>query len=221
MALLYYKADTDSGGVKGSSLPSGVRGAILPDLSNLDRVNGIEIYRKFYTINTGDDEIALKIALDDYGLFDAIIFESTGDAMVVGDILGTEDKYGAAIVVKLEDTTTASETTNNTGGLIDIKKITVETPPNYTIFRAGDKIGMGGALGEIATISSVAVNGSETEITLSIEITYDPKIGSFAHSYIEKSIISTEWDSYWVLVKVAAGSSSTATLNGISLATVY
>lgn len=221
MGILIYKAAADTGGAKGTEINSGIRGALLPKITSSDRLDGVTIYRKFYMENTAAESIALKVALDNIGEFNACFYESTGDAQVVGDLTGAETRYGASIITKVEDTTLASETVNGAGGLIDIKKITVTENVDYTIFRVGDKIGMGGALGDIGEIQSITDLGTELEITLVNEVTYDAVIGKYAHSYIEKTIPASSHESFWLEVYVEPNSITSKTMNALSLAEVY
>lgn len=221
MAIEYYKATADTGGVIGTQILSGVRNALLPKLTAGQRLSGINIKRKFYTKNTGAGSIDLILAMDNHGEFEAVMFESTGDAQVVGDLTGSEDRYGACPIVQLEDTISTTETVNGAGGLVNIKKIVVTEHPDYVVYRVGDKIGIGGALGEVAEISVVTDLGSTTEITFLTEITYFGAIGKMAHSYIENTIATTAHASYWLEVIVPANSTTSVTANPISLAEVY
>lgn len=220
MALALYKAVADIGGAKGDQIASGIRGALLPDLTASERLSGIEIFRKFYIENTGTT-ISLQTALDQVGEFDGCIFLSTGDAQVVGNITGSEPRYGASEITALEDSGTLTETVNGAGGLADIKKIKVKDNQNFTLFRVADKVGIGGPNGQIGIIETIVDLGAELEITLQTPLTYTLAIGMNAHSYIETSILTDAHESFWVEVKVEPNASTSSTFNALSLALVY
>lgn len=221
MAVEFYKAVGDTGGAIGDQISSGVRGALLPKVMTAQRASGADIFRKFYIKNAGTDSIDLKIALSDIGEFDAVIFESASDAEVVGDLTGSETKYGAAEITYLEDSGGLNETVNGAGGLVDIKKIRVIKDTNFTIFRISDTIGMGGVLGDLAMIDTITDLGSELEILLVGAIDYSQNIGKKAHAYISATLASGATKPYWVQVKISANSTTLSTINPLPLAVRY
>lgn len=222
MGLTYYKATADTGGVKGTQIQSGFRGALLPKLTSAQRTAGITIFRKFYVENNGADTISLNLALDNHGEFDAVFFASTGDAQVVGDLTGTETRYGASKVVGLEDSSAVTETVNGAGGLSNIKKIVVTKNTNYVIFRNGESIGIGGATGEVGVIESISDLGATLEITLVTPLTYVvSSIGQFAHAYTTSSLATTVHTSFWLQVIATPNSITLSTANPVSMAEIY
>ncbi len=220
MALEFYKAISDDGGVIGEQISSGVTGALLPEITKNDRLNGVVIHRKFYIKNLST-LIALHTSLDELGEFNACLFLSAGDTEVVGDLTGTEDKYGASEITYVEDTTGHTETENGVGGLSDIKKVRVKKNSDFTFFRVGEKVGIGGSTGEIGTLSTVTDLGSEIELEFSSELTYKHAIGLNAHSYIQSSVDTAVSIPFWLQVKVDANASTSSTFNALSLALVY
>jgi len=91
MALTYYKAVADAGGAKGSQIFSGIVDTILPEITLANQTAGVVISRKFYIANSeASDVIVSNLSMDDYTVFATILFESSGDTQVVGDLTGSE-----------------------------------------------------------------------------------------------------------------------------------
>ncbi len=91
MALTYHKSVSASGGAKSTEISSGSVNALFPEITASDQVDGATISRKFYIANDGAEDVVLSaFSLDDYAVFVAILFESSGDAQVVGDLTGSE-----------------------------------------------------------------------------------------------------------------------------------
>lgn len=85
-----HKAIADTGGAIGDEIGSGEVAVILPKITLIDQNDGVTIYRKFYLKNTNTRSEVGVMSLESATPFSAIIFESTGDAQVVGDLTGTE-----------------------------------------------------------------------------------------------------------------------------------
>ena len=90
MAIAYHKAIADTGGAIGAEIGSGDIGALLPEITLADQNDGATISRKFYLKNNNTRAEVGVLSLEAYTPFTAIIFASTGDAQVVGDLLGSE-----------------------------------------------------------------------------------------------------------------------------------
>ncbi len=91
MAITYYKSATDAGGAKGDQILSGVVAALLPPVTQANQSAGATISRKFYIANdTASDVRISALSMADYSVFATILFESSGDAQVVGDLTGSE-----------------------------------------------------------------------------------------------------------------------------------
>lgn len=214
MALTFYNSQTVDGGIEGSIIISGVKGALLPLVTAQDRLNGITIHRKFFI--KPDVDTALKIGLDTDGVFNAVIFAETNYGENVSALTGNETKYGASKIVQLEDSATLTETVNGAGGLADIKKIRVEYDDHgEVLFRAGDFIRIGTA---VATISSVTDTTANWEITLTSAINYVGLIGTEAFSVIDVSTITANTvKGFWIKIVVDAGNLTPVDFNTIGI----
>lgn len=217
MAIEFFDAESDAGGLIGQSVGSGVKGAILPKVGSVDRTVGITIHRKFYI--GSDEAISIKVGLNGYGLFSATVFESASDAEVVGDLIGTEDKYGASKIVKLEDSTTATEIVNGAGGLIDILKVTVEVDPTGDVYyRAGDTFNIDA---NAYTIASVALVAEGHEITLTANAGYFQAIGKYGASAITSSITAIGTTPFWLKITVQPNTITDLEYSSFSITTVF
>jgi hypothetical protein len=213
MIIKFHKALTDEGGAIGTQIISGGIDALLPTVDTQEMIDGINIYRKLYLNNTGQDGI-VKVSIGSLGIFNASIFPSTGDAQVVGDILGTENKYGGSIISKATDSSSNFETVNGAGGLVDIKKIVVSKNPNFTFFRVGDIVKIGKYFSTIQTITDLS---TDLELELVNAVPYSYSIGSFASSIFEQNITSGNHSSCWINVLITAGNIKTEHLNTLSI----
>lgn len=91
MAITYHRAVSDLGGAIGAEIFSGVVDTFLPQILLSDQTNGIIVSRKFYIANDDVSDVVISsLSVSDYTEFEAILFESTGDAQVVGDLTGSE-----------------------------------------------------------------------------------------------------------------------------------
>lgn len=90
MAITFYKSLTDYGGAISTELTSGAVGELLPEITKEDQVDGVLIHRKFYLANDAAAVVPLTLVLELPSAFTAIVFKSTGDAQVVGDLTGSE-----------------------------------------------------------------------------------------------------------------------------------
>ena len=89
--ITYHKAIADTGGAIGTEIDSGIVGELLPEVTLAQQSSGATISRKLYIKNDGltDFEIS-NLSMDASTPFTAILFESSGDAEVVGDLTGSE-----------------------------------------------------------------------------------------------------------------------------------
>lgn len=99
--ITYHKAVTDEGGAIGAEISSGAVDALLPQVTLAQQTAGATISRKFYIANSGaSDEVISNLSMDAFTVFAAILFESSGDAQVVGDLTGSEvDESPIAITI--------------------------------------------------------------------------------------------------------------------------
>ena len=90
MSLKYHKAITDDGGAIGNDISSGEVGNLLRKILLSEQTSGVVIPRKLYLVNEDVVDVDIVFNLEEYSFFEAILFESTGDAQVVGDLTGLE-----------------------------------------------------------------------------------------------------------------------------------
>lgn len=217
MAIKFYDAVADTGGALGVEIPSGIKGVLLPKVSSTDRATGITVHRKFYI--ESDETIGLTVGLNGDGLFSACLIQGTGDAQVVGDLTGSEDKFGGGYITQLEDSLGATETVNGVGGLIDIKKVTVaDDVTGDSYFRAGDRFHIDTNIYIIQSVTPVA-GGSE--ITLASNATYYYAIGKWGYSNLSDTITVDTHNSYWLKITVQANTITPIEYSAFAIVTVY
>jgi len=133
MAITFHKSVSDLGGAIGLEIQSGVVDALLPKILLSEQTAGATILRKFYIANDGQSDVAISaLSMASFSSFATILFESTGDAQVVTDLLGTEvDESSITVTIPASghksfwlqvDIPTGSTTTNNYNA-VDVKQI--------------------------------------------------------------------------------------------------
>lgn len=91
MALTYHKSATDLGGAKGAEIFSGDINTLFGEITQAEQLAGATVSRKFYIANSAASDVLVSaLSMDAVVIFDCILFESSGDAQVVGDLLGSE-----------------------------------------------------------------------------------------------------------------------------------
>lgn len=91
MALTYHKAISDTGGAIGTEIFSGEVNSLLREVTLAEQSSGLTISRKVYIANDGVSDVTISaLSMDSSVAFTAILFESSGDAQVVGDLTGSE-----------------------------------------------------------------------------------------------------------------------------------
>lgn len=85
-----YEAVTDAGGGLGPQLSSGAVDELFREVLKSEQASGIIISRKVFFKNDGAEDLDVDISLLAGSTFPMIMFESTGDAQVVGDLTGSE-----------------------------------------------------------------------------------------------------------------------------------
>lgn len=88
--IAIHKAITDNGGAIGDEIESGSVAALIPKITLANQNDGVTILRKFYLKNTNTRSEVGTLSVTASTPFTAIIFASSGDAEVIGDLLGTE-----------------------------------------------------------------------------------------------------------------------------------
>lgn len=213
-----HKADSDAGGVLGTELTSGAISEFLPTILKNDMLVGVTTFRKLYAVND-TTSISVRFGIEDGGEFDLIaIFESTGDAQLVGDLTGAETKYGATVITKAIDSSATEETVNGAGSLVDIKKIVIPKIGSYVLYRVGEFIYFANRVGKIQTVTDL---GTEFEIELETATTYAFTIGEFAQTHIIMQVPTAGHSSMWVEQYIASGESTPANYNATKLLVDY
>lgn len=213
MIIEYYAAIADQGGAIGAQFSSGDIGAILPKLTTQNMIDGITIQRKIYIKNIRGTS-TIYAGLEVLGLFNAAMFDSTGDAQIASEITGTEDKYGGAKITKAIDSNTNEETENGAGSLTDIKKVVVEKNPLYTFFRTGEPIIVNQKIGEILAIIDLATHW---EIELTDSVPYGYVIDKNAFSALTGPLTVGTHKPYWIEVVINPGEVEQDHFNKIKL----
>ncbi len=90
MAITHHEAITDDGGAIGADIISGAIDQVFPEVTLFDQSSGIIINRKIYIANDDVVDVSISVSMESATVFPAILFASTGDAQVVGDLTGSE-----------------------------------------------------------------------------------------------------------------------------------
>lgn len=91
MALTYHKSATDDGGTVGVEIFSGEVNTLFREITLAEQASGLTLSRKFYIANSGTSDVVISnLSMYDDTAFQAILFESSGDTQVVGDLTGSE-----------------------------------------------------------------------------------------------------------------------------------
>lgn len=217
MAIKFYKAVTDDGGTMGEQIASGEKGALFPLVTSSDRHDGIITHRKFYI--ESDSSIGIDVGIDGGSIFPVCIFESSGDAEVVGDLTGSERKYGVGKIVKAIDSSDNSETVNGSGGLSDIKKVVIEDDTvGDTYFIVNDKANIDDNTVVISAVNTVTEG---IELTFSTALQYYGVIDNYIYSLVSTTIAQDGHVSFWIKETVLAGTVTEIGYNTFPIMTVY
>ncbi len=211
MGINLYKAVGDSGGGIGEQISSGTPSSFLPKIENVDMQIGITTFRKLYLKNVESYDIQAIIGIDEGGEFQlTATFDSTGDAQVVGDLTGSELKFGSSKIIKAIDSGSNEETVNGAGGLTDIKKIVVEKHGSYSLYRLNKIVNFMDLSGKMTLVADL---GSSFEITLETAVPYQGVIGESASTYMTKTIPANSHLSIWIEQYIQAVSSTSEHYN--------
>lgn len=133
MSITYHKSVSDAGGAIGVEIFSDGVNDLIPDVSLNNQESGIVIERKFYIANSSASDVLLHtLSLEYIKHFSAVLFESSGDAQVVGDLTGSEvDESPIQVLIPasghksfwLRMTVSAVSTVTDSFNLIDTKQI--------------------------------------------------------------------------------------------------
>ena len=201
MAIVTFnKSATDDGGAIGTALTDGGVDELLPAVSSQDRLHGVTIHRKMWI--TSDTDLSILSSLSNEGQYDACWFESAGANDVVGDLTGTETKYGASPIVS--NTVNTAVVTNNATDVI---------------LRANDYAYIGA---DIVQVTSVTDKGDGTsDVVFSPDIPAGDHSGTSFSTLINKTFVATTGVPFWVKIQIPALASLTSNFNTIQFLTVY
>lgn len=185
MALTWYEAVSDDGGAAGSQITSGTVNQLFPALTASERLIGSDKYRKVYL--ESDTAVTVYVGLQTNGLFNACLFESSGSAEAVGDLTGSENRYGAGYI--------------NSGSTVD--QVVVNDDADWTKFRASEFIAYGT---DVVQIDSITDLGGTLQINLASSLSIAPDEGEYITSVIPITLPSATKVPFWMEIKVAAGS---------------
>ena len=153
--ITYFKSATDDGGAIGTQLTDGGVTELFPIITSQNRLTGLNYYRKAWY--NSDEALTIMCSLANLAEYNASFFESAGVNDVVGDLTGSETRYGALNIVS--NTTTSVKVTDNT---------------LWTLARVNDYAHIGDTIVQIDTITD---NGDGTS-----DIAFSPAIVTADHS---------------------------------------
>ena len=185
--LTYFKSATNDGGAKGTQLTDGGVDDLFPTITSQDRLNGVNFKRKIWY--ESDTALTIVCSLANQGQYNSCFFKTaTGGNDVVGDITGTEDRYGALNIVS--NTVNTAKVTNNA---------------KWTLVRVADKAHIGS---DVVTVSAVSDNGDGTsDVTFSPDIASADHSGGFMVSTLAETFAVATAVPFWVEIDVPTASS--------------
>ena len=192
MAMTFYKSATDDGGAIGDQLTDGGVDDLLPGITSQNRLNGVVIHRKIWYKSDAANNVMCSLANE--GQFDSCFFESAGLNDTIGDLTGSETKYGALEII------------SNTVNTVKIKN-----DPAETLARVNDKAHIGT---DMVTIDSITDNGDGTsDIAFSPDIADADHAGTYMVTVIDKAFAAGDEFPFWIRITVPAQAPMNATLD--------
>ena len=184
MAYTYYDSKTD--GTIDTEIQSGVTGNLFSSVTVAERISGDDEFKKMWI--SSDSDLTAYIGINSYTAYGQNIFLSANEADAVGDLTGSETRYGALKVVSA----TASA-------------IKVTEDEFYTLARVGDIFVVESAPYEIATITD---NGDGTiDIVATIDYVALPPADAFVTTMFTLSLTTAVAKPFWCERKITAGAS--------------
>ncbi len=179
----FYSSKPD--GTIDSQITSGVVGNLFSSVTVAERVAGDTEFQKVWI--SDDSDSTTYIGINSYSAYVQNVFLSASEADAVGDLTGSEVRYGAMKVVSAI-----------------APSIKVENDPLYTLIRVGDTIAVENAPYEVASVSD---NGDGTsEISATIDYVAVPGAGDFVTSMFTLDLITGTPRPFWRERKVETGS---------------
>ena len=187
MAYTYYKAKTD--GTVDVQITSGQVNALFSTLTSQERITGNQEFEKFWL--SSDADITSFVGLNSPSPYSSNVFLSANEADAVGDLTGSEVRYGALAVVSC--TATALVLTKNT---------------DYDLVRNGDTVVVAAKAYEL---NSLVDNGDGT-ITVGSAVDFSPvaTAGAWVTSMLQLNLTTGTPKPFWREELVAAGSAYVA-----------
>ena len=179
----FYNSKVD--GTIDAQITSGVVGNLFTSVTVSERVSGDTEYQKVWI--TDDADSNTYVGINSYSAYGQNVFLSANEADAVGDLTGSEVKYGAMKVVSALETA-----------------VTVTNDPLYTLIRVGDTIAVKSAPYEVASITD---NGDGTsDIAATIDYVAVPGVGEFITSMFTMALTTGTPKPFWRERQVEAGS---------------
>ncbi len=179
----FYNSKTD--GTIDTQISSGIVGNLFSSVTVSERVAGDTEFQKVWL--SDDSDSSTYVGISSYSAYGQNVFLSASESDAVGDLTGSETRYGALKVVSALET--AVKVTND---------------PFHTLVRVGDTIVVENAPYEVASITD---NGDGTsDIAATIDYVSVPGLGGFITSMFIMSLTTGTPKPFWRERQVATGS---------------
>ena len=172
MAYKFYNSNVD--GTKNIEISSGQVGSLFSTLTTTERINGDTEFAKAWIESDVDKTVYIGIL--DPMPYESTVFLSASDTDAVGDLLGTESRYGAMKVVSA----TATEI--------------IVTNSSQIMVRSGDKIMIDGVDYAVATVVD---NGTTSTITTTSSIVTPPVADDYITSMFAITLVANTAKPFW------------------------
>ena len=183
MAYTFYRSKVD--GAIDTAIVSDEVGALFSTLTSQERIAGDDEFSKMWLMS--DVDITSFIGLNSPSPYSSCVFASASDADAVGDLTGTEARYGALKVVSCS--ATALIVTKNT---------------DWDLVRDGDTVVVSA---KAYDINGLVDNGDGT-VTLSSAVDFSPLpvTGDWVTSIVQINLVTATARPFWREEKIAPGS---------------
>ena len=187
MAYTFHNAKAD--GSVDAQITSGQVNSLFTTLTSQERIAGDQEFAKFWL--SSDADISSFVGLNAPSPYSSNVFLSANEADAVGDLTGSEVRYGALAVVSC--TATALVLTKNT---------------DYELIRDGDTVIVAA---KAYDLNSLTDNGDGT-ITVGSSINFSPvaSAGTWVTSVFQMDLTTATPKPFWREELVAAGSAYVA-----------
>jgi len=184
--MSYTYNDSNVDGTIGDAITSGTVGALFTTLTAQERVAGDQEFSKVWI--TSSASLTAYIGITEPSPYSSNVFVSASDSDAVGDLTGSEDRYGALEVVSCIATL-----------------LVVNNNADYTLARVGDTIIVDGSAYEIDTVTD---NGDDTsDIEATIDFVSLPSADDWVSTVFSLALTASTAKPFWREEKVVAGAS--------------